>query len=105
MLTPLQGGILLTLSEAIGDYALKKYAIGGGLVFAAVGVLTYMGLSGILIWLFKTLGLAITNAYWDAMSNIMTMAMGYFIFNEVYTIKQWIGMFVVTAGILLINGN
>jgi multidrug transporter EmrE-like cation transporter len=105
MITPLQGGILLTVSEALGDYSLKKYAMEGGVVFATIGVLTYLGLSGILIWLFKTLGLAITNAYWDATSNLMTMAIGYFVFNEFYTIKQWIGMFIVTAGLILINGN
>lgn len=99
------GGTLLTLVESVGDYALKRYALGGQPLYFALGFGVYGALAAILVWLFKSLGLAITNAYWDATSNVLSMMVGYFLLHEVYSAKQWIGMAVVTAGMFLINGN
>jgi multidrug transporter EmrE-like cation transporter len=104
-LSPLQGGVILTLVESVGDYALKRFATGGSPLFFAIGFGIYGALAAILVWLFKSLGFAITNAYWDATSNIITMAVGYFLLHESYTVRQWIGMGVLTLGMLLINGN
>jgi multidrug transporter EmrE-like cation transporter len=103
MFSPLVSGSILTAVEAFGDTALKNYAIGAGPVFLGLGVTVYGILAGVLAWLFKFNGLAITNAMWDATSNVMTMGLGYFLFKETYTIKQWIGMATVAAGILLMK--
>lgn len=103
--TPFMGGTLLTLIESVGDYALKRYALEGNPLAFAVGFGIYGSLAAVLVWLFKSLGLAIVNAYWDATSNIISMIVGYFLLHEVYSAKQWIGMIVVTVGMLLINGN
>ena len=105
VLTPFRGGLLLTLVESVGDYALKRFATGGSPAFFALGFGVYGALAGILVWLFKTLGLAITNAYWDALSNIAGMAMGFFLLKESYTFRQWIGMTLLTLGMFLVNGN
>jgi multidrug transporter EmrE-like cation transporter len=102
---PLIGGTILTLVEGIGDYALKKYSIGGKWLYLPVGIVTYVSLAFILIWLFRHTGLAILNASWDGLSNVFTMILGYFVFNEVYTIREWAGMFAVTLGLVLINGS
>ena len=104
-LTPFRGGLLLTLVESVGDYALKRFATGGSPLFFALGFGIYGALAAILVWLFKTLGFAITNAYWDATSNVITMAVGYFLLRESYSVRQWIGMAVLTLGMLLINGE
>lgn len=101
--TPFFGGLMLTVVEALGDSALKKYALGAGNAFLISGLSVYAILAGMLAWLFKSLGLAITNAYWDGLSNLMTMGLGFFVFKEVYTVKQWIGMIVVTIGIVLLG--
>ena len=102
---PLLGGTILTLVEGVGDYALKKYSIGGAAVFMPFGVSTYILLAFTLIWLFKTSGLAILNASWDGLSNVFTMILGYFVFNETYTLREWAGMCMVTLGLVLINGG
>ena len=104
-LTPALGGIILTLVEGAGDLALKKYAIGGAPWLFAFGTGIYVLLASILTWMFKSLGFAITNAYWDATSNLFTMAIGYLVLKESYTPRQWIGMIIVSVGIYLINGN
>jgi multidrug transporter EmrE-like cation transporter len=103
MFSPLVSGSLLTAVEAFGNTALKKYALGAGPWVLGVGVGIYGILAGLLAWLFKFNGLAITNAMWDATSNVMTMGIGYFLFHESYTIKQWIGMGTISLGILLMK--
>ena len=95
--------MILTLVESVGDYALKKYAIGGAAGFLGLGVGVYGILAGILVWLFRHLGLAITNAYWDGLSNIMTMILGGVIFKESYTPKQWAGMGIIAVGLFLLG--
>lgn len=74
-------------------------------MFFALGFGIYGALAAILVWLFKTLGLAITNAYWDALSNVTGMAIGYFLLKESYTFRQWVGMFILTLGMFLVNGS
>ena len=99
------GGILLTIVEAVGDFALKKYAIGGAWTFLGLGVGVYVVLAGMLAILFKHLGFAILNASWDGTSNILTMLLGAFAFQETYTIREWLGMASVALGLFLINGS
>ena len=94
-------GVLLTLSESVGDYALKIFTTNGSKVMLGIGMAVYAGLAGLLAWLFKFNGLAITNAFWDATSNVLTMFMGAVLFGETYTVRQWIGMVAVTLGITL----
>lgn len=102
---PLLAGTILTLVEGVGDFALKKYAIGGAWEFLPVGVSIYVALAFTLVWLFKHVGFAILNATWDGLSNVFTMAVGYLVFKEVYTLREWAGMFMVTLGLVLINGS
>jgi multidrug transporter EmrE-like cation transporter len=103
MISPFVSGLLLTGLEAFGDTALKHYAIGGANWFLAAGVSVYGLLAGLLAWLFQYNGLAIVNAMWDATSNVMTMALGYFLFHETYTVRQWLGMAIVAFGIVLMK--
>ncbi len=102
-LTPFLGGTLLSTVEAVGDYALKRYAQGAPWPFFAVGTGVYVCLAGILTWLFKTLGLAIINSYWDGTSNIISMVVAACFLNESYTLKQWLGMGIVGFGLFLIG--
>jgi multidrug transporter EmrE-like cation transporter len=98
-------GTLLTLVEGIGNYALKKYAIGSPWGYLSIGVMIYNALAFLLVWLFQHVGFAILNATWDATSNIFTMAVGYLVFKESYTVREWFGMALVTLGLVFINGS
>jgi multidrug transporter EmrE-like cation transporter len=101
--TPLVAGLLLTMVEAVGDFSIKKYVQGSGSGFLGVGIGVYLSLVGLLVWLFKTLGLAITNSYWDATSNIVSIFVGACLLGESYTLKQWLGMAIVGFGMFLIG--
>ncbi len=102
---PLVAGTILTLVEGVGDYALKKYAIGGAWGFLSAGVSVYVALAFTLVWLFQHVGFAILNASWDGLSNVFTMIVGALVFKEVYTAREWAGMVMVTLGLVLINGS
>lgn len=102
---PFIGGTILTLLEGVGDFALKKYAIGGAWGFLPLGVSIYAALAFTLTWFFKYTGFAILNATWDGLSNVFTMAVGYMVFKEVYSVREWFGMFLVTLGLVFINGS
>lgn len=101
--TPLIGGTLLSIVEAVGDYAIKRFALDGGWLFLSLGTGIYLSLVGILVWLFRTLGLAITNSYWDATSNIISMVVAAVFLKESYSLKQWLGMGIVGLGLFLIG--
>jgi multidrug transporter EmrE-like cation transporter len=101
--SPLIGGTILSVVESIGDFALKKYALGGSLGLLGVGFSIYGVLVGVLVWLLRTHGLAITNSYWDGTSNILSMIVGGFFLKEVYTVRQWMGMSVVVLGLFLLG--
>jgi multidrug transporter EmrE-like cation transporter len=104
-LAPLYGGVLLSLIEGVGSYSLKRFAVGGASMFLSFGMAVYLALAGVLTWLMKSNGLALVNAYWDGTSNLLTMLMGSFIFNEKYTVRQWIGMGTIALGILIIDSG
>lgn len=101
MVHPLVSGVLLTLTESVGDFSLKTFSNTGSKFMLGLGMSIYLVLAGLLAWLFQFNGIAITNSFWDATSNIMTMFIGKFMFNESYTTRQWIGMGIVSLGIAL----
>lgn len=104
-MNPILGGTILTLVEGAGDWALKKYAIGGAWSYLPVGVVIYNALAFLLVWLFQHVGFAILNATWDATSNVFTMIVGALVFKEVYSAREWFGMVLVTLGLVFINGS
>ncbi len=103
MISPLLGGTLLSIVEAGGDYAIKRYALGGSSWFLGTGFGVYGLLVVILAWLFSGNGLAIVNSYWDGISNIVNMLVAAFLLNESYTFRQWAGMFLVGMGLFIIG--
>lgn len=103
IVSPFLGGTLLSIVEVVGNYALKRYALGSGLSFLGLGTGVYLSLVGILIWLFRSHGLALINAYWDGTSNIISMVVAACFLNEVYSLKQWIGMIITGFGIFLLK--
>ncbi len=102
---PILAGTMLTLVEGVGDFALKKYAIGSAFSYLPIGISIYIALAFLLVWLFQHVGFAMLNATWDATSNVLTMIVGALVFKEVYTLREWAGMAMVTLGLVLINGK
>ena len=48
-------------------------------------------------------GMAIVNILWDTISSILIALVGAFIFGEKITLTNWLGIFLCTAGIILVE--
>ena len=48
-------------------------------------------------------GMAILNILWDAISNILVTLVGAFIFGEKISLTNWLGIFLCTVGIVLVD--
>lgn len=94
-------GTLLTLVEGVGDLHLKYYAKDGGIINLLIGTASYAALEVILIEALKTNDLAITNGYWDGLSNILNTGIGIYT-GENLTTKQIAGLVLISGGLLLL---
>lgn len=96
-LTSFQSGAILTLTEFIGDWGAKvgnDVATFGG----------YNALAWELRGMLRNNPLSLVNAYWDGISNIMTMGLGYAM-GERLTTSQYAGAFLITAGIFMLQNG
>lgn len=98
----LEAGTLLTLVELVGDTSLRHYAKTDASLFLGIGTAAYLGLVYILQWAYRTEKLAIVNGYWDAISNILTTLVAYFILGEALTNTQLTGLVLISSGMYLL---
>lgn len=93
---------IVALVELVADYLLKKWSFdhrrwwflaGGMVVYAVVGCMYGVAL---------LLGdLTIANSIWQVLSVVSVTVMGVFLFRERPTIGQWIGIAIITAGLIV----
>lgn len=48
-------------------------------------------------------GMAVLNILWDSISNILIAVVGVFIFGEKISLTNWLGIFLCTVGIILVE--
>lgn len=48
-------------------------------------------------------GMSILNILWDSTSSVLIALIGAFIFGEKLTLVNWLGIFLCTAGIILVD--
>jgi multidrug transporter EmrE-like cation transporter len=91
------GALVLTAIEVVGDTAAK---VGNQ---PAVTYASYLALAHELQRILPHNGLAVTNAYWNAMTNVTHALIGTLYFDEPLSTAQYWGIAFVTAGILLLG--
>ena len=97
--TALGGALVLTATEVVADTA-AKVGNQAGLTYAGYGALAYE-----LQHVLKNNGLGLTNAYWNAFTNVTHTLIGRQFFGEVLTTQQYVGIVLVTAGIFLMRSG
>lgn len=88
-------GLVLSLTELVGDYGAK---IGNP-------VLTFAGYNLLALELLQFLSsgsLTLVNGNWDAISNVFTFVLGYFM-GERFSQRQYLGLALITVGLFLIQ--
>ena len=95
---------LLSLTEAFGDFALKKYANEGGLTFLAYGLLGYVGVIYFLIQSLRGSSLLMVNAAWDRISAINESLLAFVVLGERFSDpNQYIGIGLIVAGLFFLK--
>jgi multidrug transporter EmrE-like cation transporter len=95
---------LLSLTEAFGDFALKKYANEGGLTFLAYGLLGYVGVIYFLIQSLRGSSLLMVNAAWDGISAFNESLLAFVVLGERFSDpNQYIGIGLIVAGLFFLK--
>jgi multidrug transporter EmrE-like cation transporter len=97
----LRWATLMTAIESVGDASLKVSAKTSDPKFFALGQASYITQAYVLSLALKDNKLGVVNAYWNAMTNITNLLIG-MAGGESYTSSQFLGIGLITVGILLI---
>jgi len=95
---------LLSLTEVFGDFALKKYANEGGLMFLAYGLLGYAGVVYFLIQSLRGSSVIMVNAAWDGISALIESFFAIVVLGERFSDpNQYIGIGLIIAGLFFLK--
>ncbi len=89
--------------EAAGDYQLARYATEGKWWQLGSGYAAYAVVLSLFIKAIKDKGLAWANSAWDGWSNLATGAVALLLLGEKPTMKEFLGMVLISAGLFLLG--
>jgi multidrug transporter EmrE-like cation transporter len=96
--------LALSVTEIIGDVALKTYANDGGFVYLGIGVIGYIAVVILLIINLQDSTILVVNNGWDGTSSIIESLYAYFILGERFdNYFQYFGIIIIILGIYLLK--
>lgn len=96
--------IALSLTEIIGDTALKKYANNEGSYYLSLGVLGYIGVVVLLIINLQGSTLLMVNNAWDGTSSLLESIFAYIVLGERFdNYFQYLGVGSIIFGLYLLK--
>lgn len=96
----------LVAFEFLALYSIKKYKISKENKFVVLAILGYSLVALTLIRIVeKNDSISLTNVTWNILSSMYGIFIGYILFTEEITTKQFLGVAVGMISLLLINGN
>jgi len=107
-LSAVQAAGLLTAIEVVGDTAAKLGSSDTRFFDGNNGLVTYGSYMALAWTLQKVLpqnSIAVTNAYWNAMTNVTHVLIGSLAFGETLSSRDYLGIALITAGILLLRDS
>ena len=94
----------LTLTEIVGDVALKSYANDQGIGYLGVGIAGYIGVVIFLIMSLQGSTILLVNNAWDGTSSLLESLYAYFILGERFNnYLQYVGVVFIMAGLYLLK--
>ena len=96
--------LALSLTEIIGDTALKQYANDQGIIYLGIGIIGYIGVVILLIISLQDSSLLMVNNAWDGTSSLLGSLFAYFILGERFdNYLQYFGVFSILLGLYLLK--
>jgi multidrug transporter EmrE-like cation transporter len=91
-------------TEIVGDFALKKYADTGAKAMLGLGLTGYAGVVYFLIRALRKAPVMLVNSAWDGMSNIVETLAALIILGErLSSPVQYLGLAMVGTGLVLLK--
>jgi multidrug transporter EmrE-like cation transporter len=96
--------LALSLTEIVGDVALKQYANDKGAMYLGLGILGYIGVIVLLIVNLQGSTILMVNNAWDGTSSLMESAYAFFVLGERFeNMLQYCGAFFIIVGLYLLK--
>jgi len=96
--------VTLSVSEIIGDFALKEFANKGGLLPLSIGIGGYIGVVYCLIVSLQNSNILLVNGAWDGISTIVESIAAYIFLGERFnSYIQYIGLVLIIIGVYLLK--
>lgn len=94
----------LSLTEIVGDVALKQYANDKGVGYLSIGVAGYIGVVILLIINLQGSSILLVNNGWDGMNSLLGSLFAYFILGERFeNYLQYFGVVFIILGLYLLK--
>jgi multidrug transporter EmrE-like cation transporter len=96
--------LALSLTEIVGDVALKQYANNKGEMYLGLGILGYIGVIILLIINLQGSTILMVNNAWDGTSSLLESAYAFFVLGERFEHHlQYFGVFFIIMGLYLLK--
>ena len=96
--------LALSITEIIGDDALKKYANDSGEMYLGLGILGYIGVIILLIINLQGSTILMVNNAWDGTSSLIESIYAYFVLGERFeNALQYFGVVFIILGLYLLK--
>lgn len=94
----------LTITEILGDVALKEYANDKGEMYLGIGILGYIGVIILLIINLQGSTILMVNNAWDGTSSVIESIYAYVVLGERFdNYLQYVGVFSIIIGLYLLK--
>jgi multidrug transporter EmrE-like cation transporter len=94
----------LTITEILGDVALKEYANDKGEMYLGIGILGYIGVIILLIINLQGSTILMVNNAWDGTSSLIESIYAYVVLGERFdNYLQYVGVFSIIIGLYLLK--
>ena len=94
----------ISITEILGDVALKEYANDKGIAYLGVGILGYVGVVILLIIALQGSTILLVNNAWDGTSSLIESLFAYFILGERFeNYLQYVGIAFILCGLYLLK--
>jgi multidrug transporter EmrE-like cation transporter len=94
----------ISITEILGDVALKEYANDKGIAYLGVGILGYVGVVILLIIALQGSTILLVNNAWDGTSSLIESLFAYFVLGERFeNYLQYVGIAFILCGLYLLK--
>lgn len=95
----------ISICEALAQTCVKYYNMSHKLYVFLFALLMYCCVTYLLYLSYDYKGVGIVNVLWSGMTILVMLAVGIFVFNEEIHLHDWIGIFMIVMGMIIINVN